>query len=193
MNRCPITDLSVLAGSQVQRLHTTKTELPSLESLRGLKLTHLTCQVVNITDLSLLSRMPLVELHAQWNPIPDTGVAGVKDLKELSTLELSQAKVTDIGLAHIQSIKQLIILDLNETGLTDAGAAHLAGLTRLKTLRLDSTKLIDAGLDHLRGLMDITRPESPARQTPAGAAEGRGGPHPLGGAPCTRLRASQPT
>jgi len=58
--------------------------------------------------------------------------------------------VTDAGLAHLKNLKNLTYLNLYGTGITDAGLVHLKGLTNLKKLYLWQTKVTSSGADDLR-------------------------------------------
>ena len=70
-------------------------------------------------------------------------------------MSLSNTKVTDAGLAHLKGLPSLTTLDLRRTQITDAGLEHLKGLTNLQHLLLSGTQVTDAGLKHLEGLTTL--------------------------------------
>ena len=59
-------------------------------------------------------------------------------------------KVTDAGLADLRGLSNLQSLDLKETRVTDAGLVHLKGLSNLQSLDLNGTKVTYAGVERLR-------------------------------------------
>ncbi|MDA7527666.1 hypothetical protein N8590_01620 [bacterium] len=81
--------------------------------------------------------------------LDDSGIARSVNL-DYST------KLTDAGLAHLRGLTSLTTLNLSSDKITDAGLAHLKGLTNLTTLNLSGTKITDAGLVHLKGLANLT-------------------------------------
>ena len=83
--------------------------------------------------------------------ITDAGLAHLKGLENLKSLNLVWTKITDAGLAHLKGLSKLENLDLGATNLTDAGLVHLKGLTNLQELGLNRCNLItDAGLKSLK-------------------------------------------
>ena len=77
---------------------------------------------------------------------PDKAVIGVA---------LGGTKVTDAGLAHLKGLTQLQSLNLGFTKVTDTGLEHLRRLTKLQRLNLNYTKVTDAGLEYLNGLTKL--------------------------------------
>ena len=63
-------------------------------------------------------------------------------------LRLNGSQVTDEGLAHLRGLDNLFSIDLSGTSVGDAGLPHLTS-ARLRALNLASTQITDAGL---RGL-----------------------------------------
>ena len=60
------------------------------------------------------------------------GGAGLEDLPQLSTLELSDNQITDSGMLHLRMLTELTELGIGNTHITDAGLAHLRVLTKPK-------------------------------------------------------------
>ena len=83
--------------------------------------------------------------------ITDAGLAHLKGLENLKSLNLVWTKITDEGLVHLKGLTNLEKLYLSVTKITDAGLIHLKGLTKLKLLNLLFCKITDAGLLHLKG------------------------------------------
>ncbi len=52
-------------------------------------------------------------------------LAGLKELKQLQNLDLSQTQVTDAGLEDLATIKGLTVLRLSRTKVTAAGVGEL--------------------------------------------------------------------
>jgi hypothetical protein len=59
-------------------------------------------------------------------------------------------ELTDAGLAHVKGLTTLRSLDLSRTRVTDAGLVHLTGLNQLQILNLTGTKVTDAGVRSLQ-------------------------------------------
>jgi len=73
--------------------------------------------------------------------LSDAGLAELKDLKNLQTLDLSyNAKITDAGMKELKSLASLQTLDLGWTDVTDAGLKDPMDLKGLKTLVLYKQK-----------------------------------------------------
>ena len=87
--------------------------------------------------------------------ISDVGLACLRDLTNLSELNLSDTKVTDAGLAHIEGLINLATLDLSVTEISDKGLVHLKNLTKLFRLNLGGTKITDAGLAHFKNFANL--------------------------------------
>lgn len=106
--------------------------------------------VAQLKDLPRLKSLDLRDTQAT-----DAGFAPLKGLIRLESLDLRGTRVTDAVLAHMQELTQLKWLDLSGTQVTDAGLTHLKGLTRLELLALDNSRISDTGLEHLKGLTAI--------------------------------------
>jgi len=59
-------------------------------------------------------------------------------------------QITDAGLANVKGLTQLQSLNLNGTKITDAGLEHLKGLANLQTLDLEATRVTNAGIADLK-------------------------------------------
>src|SRR5262249_16382505 len=77
--------------------------------------------------------------------ITDAGLAHLKDLTDLESLDLMGQDITDAGLEHVKGMKNLRELNLSGPGITDAGLEHLKGLDRLERLHLYGTQTTPAG------------------------------------------------
>jgi hypothetical protein len=82
--------------------------------------------------------------------ITDLGLAHLRDLVKLESLNLCRARISDSGLAHLRPFTALRDLDLTFTGVTDSGLRYLRGLTKLERLKLGGTAVSEAGLERLR-------------------------------------------
>lgn len=85
----------------------------------------------------------------------EAGLALLKSLDNLTTLDLSGCKLTDAGLEHVGSVPTPKRLELRDTPITDAGLAHLSDMANLTYLDLSATAVTDRGLLHLRNLTNL--------------------------------------
>lgn len=88
----------------------------------------------------------VVSLSLYSTPVTDAGLAHLKGLTNLRSLELSFCKVGDAGLAHLKGLSRLESLYLYGTRVKGPGLEHLKGLTKLKSLSLDSALYTDEAL-----------------------------------------------
>lgn len=89
--------------------------------------------------------------------IKNDHLAPLKDIPNLTDLDLSKTGISDEGLAHISGLKNLTRLNLNNTAVTDAGLAHLAGLTNLTYLNLYGTSVTDKGVENLSDIKTLQK------------------------------------
>ena len=96
-------------------------------------------------DLVLLKDMPnLTELNLGGTTITDAGMVHLKGLKNLTRLQLHNTKITDAGLVNLKELSKLTSLNLyGSAGITDAGLEQLKGLNALKKLYLWQTKVTE--------------------------------------------------
>jgi hypothetical protein len=88
--------------------------------------------------------------------LTDDDLAGLKQLKNLRVLDLSENPLRDPALKHIARLKGLEVLELNQTGITDDGLKELAVLKSLRSLRVGYCKLTGSGLKDLENLETLT-------------------------------------
>jgi RNA polymerase sigma factor (sigma-70 family) len=99
--------------------------------------------------LSVFPNLRILYLH--HTSIGDAGVANLRDLKSLTTLDLFDTRVTDAGMEHLAEwMPHLEWLELSDTQVTDAGLRFLKGLRHLRHLDVRRTKVTDAGVEDLR-------------------------------------------
>ena len=79
-------------------------------------------------------------------------MAPVAGYKKLLGLWLNGTRVGNDGLASIRDLSLIVTLNIRDTRIGDAGLAHVAGLARIHSLYLLNTAVTDAGLIHLRKL-----------------------------------------
>jgi Leucine-rich repeat (LRR) protein len=100
----------------------------------------------------------VVDVTLWGNPVvTDAGLAHLKGLAHLRSLELHDTRVGDDGLAHLRGLPALELLSLRYTLVSDVGLAHLRGLPRLANLDLAGTRVTDAGLATLRDLPNLAK------------------------------------
>ncbi len=86
-------------------------------------------------------------------PITGAGLAGLKRLTALETLELPEFPFSDRDLAHLAALKKLRTLNLYGQRITNAALAHLAGMRQMEVLRLRETRITT--LEPIRGLVNL--------------------------------------
>jgi Leucine-rich repeat (LRR) protein len=84
--------------------------------------------------------------------ISDESLSLIKNMTNLSSINLSYSRITDKGLVHLQGLTKLEILDLDGCKVGDGGLKCFAGLVNLKWLILNDSSVSDAGLGFLLGL-----------------------------------------
>lgn len=120
-------------------------------------LTGLTFGGYKVSDakLSCLREMPnLTRLDLWYGEVTDEGLREVGRLKNLEVLKLTATKVSDAGLEHLRGCANITELDLVATEVTDAGIKHLAPFKKLHKLSLSN--VTEAGLRDLAVLDNIT-------------------------------------
>jgi hypothetical protein len=90
-------------------------------------------------------------------PLTDAGLSAFRDVKHLTSLNLSFTPITDAGLANFKDSKGLKHLNLNGTKVTDIGLANLKDCADLSSLYLGDTKVTDAGVLGFKSLSGVTR------------------------------------
>lgn len=89
------------------------------------------------------------------------GLAYLKRLPKLDSLELNKSRITDDGLQYLQGLQTLTSLALSYNHVTDRGLEHLRSLTNLQVVTLRETEVTDKGLEALGGmhltLLDVRR------------------------------------
>src|SRR5262249_61460329 len=79
----------------------------------------------------------------------------IAKLRTSRWLNLSETEVSDTGLAELRGMTRLESLELRSTSVTDAGMVHLNGLTGLERLDVRDTPVTGAGLARLKGLAGL--------------------------------------
>lgn len=111
-----------------------------------------------ITDAGLANIKSLVNvttLDVSKTSVTSQGVAAIAGWTNLTSLDLSETKVNDDALAHLSKLTNLNSLTLNGCSLTGAGFGSLKELANLKSLRLNNTQVNDAGLAKLPPLLKL--------------------------------------
>jgi len=97
----------------------------------------------------------LTSLNLSKSSVGDAGLTHLKTLTNLNRLSLQMTQVSDTGLKHLTPLTSLAELDLNGTQVGDAGLKHLMSLTNLSELLLVGTRVGDSGLEHLKPLTKL--------------------------------------
>jgi len=101
-----------------------------------------------------LLRVSRIDLS--YEPVTNSGLAHLSDLKELKELHLVGTRVDSEGLRHLSDLVSLRFLYLRDTGVGDAGLKYLSSLTELKHLDFSYTQVGDTGMKYLSGLKLLT-------------------------------------
>jgi hypothetical protein len=105
-----------------------------------------------VTDLHFLDGMTeLQHLDLRETGIGDDSLRPVRALRKLKTLNLRGcANLTSAGLAHLRDLMELTALDLSGNAITDVGLKELATMKQLQKLGLQGTQVTEAGVKLLR-------------------------------------------
>jgi len=99
-----------------------------------------------------------VDFSLRGKEVKDEDLALLKDMPNLTELNLGGTTITNASLAHLKGLKHLTRLQLHNTKITDAGLDNLKDLTKLASLNLyGCAEITDAGLDHLKSLTGLRR------------------------------------
>ncbi|MBS1991040.1 MAG: hypothetical protein JSS83_11010 [Cyanobacteria bacterium SZAS LIN-3] len=109
-------------------------------------------QFVGLKNLENLTMLDLKEVD-----IGDAGMARLKSCKSLLDLRISQSLITGRGLAALKDLKQLTSLNLDKNRLGMGFLVHLKGLTNLVTLRLGATEIGDGDVANLRDMKSLRK------------------------------------
>jgi hypothetical protein len=154
------------------------------------RLEHLTIRSKNVTGecLRQIVSPSLGWLDLRDCPIEDVAVLQLDTTLPITTLELSNTRITDFGLAHVLQLTDLRVLsvertsidghgfknavsprlgkvNLSYTGLHDATIPHLCQLPSLRILLLNGTTVTNTGLLALAGLPKLGLAQVEARDT----------------------------
>ena len=131
--------------------------LKGTASLRILCVGGLTFNDQGMKSISELSQ--LEHFNAHWiTNITDEGAAYIKDMPDLKSLDLEQAKLTDSAMISLKQIKTLEFLHLPNNGINDTGMQHIVELKNLKYLWVGGTSispLTDKSLHYVGELKNL--------------------------------------
>jgi Leucine-rich repeat (LRR) protein len=139
------------------------TALADLSQLKSLVLdSHAMFSGVGLKSLAPM--LPQLELSACRNlkylklenfGTTQAGIAPLKDLKTLETLDLQGSVSDDDSLSHLRGLVNLKNLVIDGSKVTDSGLASLVDLKKLEWLSLGGDELTDKGLDQIRKLQSL--------------------------------------
>lgn len=87
--------------------------------------------------------------------VSDSGLAYLRQLTRLRTVNLAPSQTTNDGLKHLKGLSNLTILGLNGTRVSSDGLKHLVNHSKLSVLYLSGTRVGDRGLDYLEQMNRI--------------------------------------
>ena len=101
----------------------------------------------------------LFNLRLRCKKMSDTGMAGLKDIHPLGSLDIESDRITGAGFASLPRPGGMNALIVRGSGVRDEGLTHLRGIDFIGELSLPSDKITDAGLAAFEGMeigsMDI--------------------------------------
>jgi hypothetical protein len=99
-----------------------------------------------------------VDFSLRGKEVKDEELLLLKDVPNLTELNLGGTMITDASLAHLKPLKNLTRLQLHNTKVSDASLVNLAEMTKLKSLNLyGCAGITDMGLEHLKGLKELKK------------------------------------
>ena len=143
LGRMPVTDEGLAALSVAPRLK-------HLNLYQGAMAEHVE-QLAKFRHLTKVNLRTYDETHE----VTDDDLRYLDQLKELTELDLTNARITDRGLEQLVKHRRLKTLNLTSTRITDAGLKHIARLPHLEELALADTEIGDAGLASLSAMRNL--------------------------------------
>jgi RNA polymerase sigma factor (sigma-70 family) len=128
--------------------------LPAVGVQFGLDFTLTHLKDAGLKELKDLKNLTLLDLYD--TQVTDAGLKELKELKNLTSLNLRFSKVTDAGLKELKDLKNLTSLVFGPTEVTEEGLKALKDLKNLTWLELSFTKVTGAGLKELKELKNLT-------------------------------------
>jgi hypothetical protein len=112
----------------------------------------------HVIRLAQSTNLLRVDFSLRGKEVKDEDLLLLKDMANLTELNLGGTNITDAGLVHLKPLKNLTRLQLHNTKISDAGLVNLKEMTKLHSLNLyGSAGITDAGLEHLKGLTNLRR------------------------------------
>jgi hypothetical protein len=96
-----------------------------------------------------------VDFSLRGKEVKDDELVLLKDMPNLTELNLGGTNVSDASLAHLKPLTNLTRLGLQNTKITDVALSNLAGMTKLGSLNVYGTAVTDAGLQNLTALKSL--------------------------------------
>jgi RNA polymerase sigma factor (sigma-70 family) len=141
--------------------------LMHLKGLRHLQTLNLRCGPVALggrqfTDAGLahLKHVKTIRtVNFVMGQVSDAGLAHLKGWTDLETLNFADVPITGTGLEHLKGLPLKLLWISTGAAVskhfTDAGMAQVKGFPKLEDLSLVSPDITDVGLEHLRGMAHL--------------------------------------
>jgi hypothetical protein len=130
-------------------------QLQTFKKLRNLSIWSPGVTNSGLVHLAALDRLEELVLSA---PVDDEGLFFLKDLVNLSYLNLSGTDVTGTGFKYLRSLTKLKVLSLDHSKVNASGVKQIQRLKNLEHLSLSSTNIDDSvlvTLSHLKKLICV--------------------------------------
>jgi len=141
--------ISKLVHLESLNLRTTPVDdrtVKQLASLKRLKVLNLESTRVLGTSLIALADAPITELRMHNARLLDSNIEGLRHLKELRILDVSNTQLSNSALKVIGRLSKLEQLDLSRTSIDDKGLEHLKQLKSLREIRIRLTGITSNGI-----------------------------------------------
>jgi len=162
----PVEDWTNLRGPWFGRLDAIGPEGPSfsdagmshLKGMKEMQILDLSFSRVTDTGLAYIKDMlELTDLNIGGTQATDASLSQLVRKPHLARLVLYRTRITDAGLVYVGRCASLESLDLRETSVTDSGLSELRRLPRLKAIALGGTQISDCGLKYLEECSTLER------------------------------------
>lgn len=130
-------------------------ELRAAYSVTSLKVRSVSPGSLTLKCLSAMKRLTSLDISG-CRDIPDLGLSGIWNAKDLRILTLTCSKILDPRMSWLISLKNLEDLDLGGCrDVSDVSMENIGQLVRLQRLVLYGTQVTDVGVEHLADLKEL--------------------------------------
>lgn len=92
----------------------------------------------------------LIRLRLSNQPVSDSDIKKISELKNITRLNLEKTNITDLALTYFKDLPNLEQINLYGTDITDNGLLALVNCAQLKSIFLWQTKVTPKGVEELK-------------------------------------------